>query len=492
MRRTSVLSIVLALTTAFAATTVSAAAAVAPVSRAPASAPAPADPVPSPPCVPRVEPPTPGLRLVDDQPLTGRLHELTFDSAAMGREVHTDVLLPEGYDPHGQRRYPVLLLLHGHGGRYTDWPDHGVEQIVGDRPLIVVMPDGGYDGWYSDWYGTDRAGGTDGPPAPAWETFHLDELLPWVESHYAAVGTRAGRFVAGLSMGGFGAMSYAARHPDRFAVAGSFSGAVDTTLYEPVGPVALPPAVNLPDGRQPDECIWGDPVTHNARWHGHDPTSLAANLADTVVYQVTGNGVPGPYDDPSSPNPGGMALEQGIWHMNRAFDRALTNAGVAHTAVFHPWGTHSWPYWQDDLSHFLDDVLAPAMAHPRPTPPAVPFSYRATEAAFSIWGFDVQVDRDVEEWLTLTHVTSAGFTVGGSGTVSMVTAPWYRPLAAYEVTGLGTGDASVVRADVHGRLHLTVDLGPADRVPPPVGAADLPTARRTVTILPARARTASS
>ncbi len=450
------------------------------------------DPVASPPCLPRKTPVATGLQLIEDEPLTARLHELTVASTAMGREVKVDVLLPDGYADRGPRqRYPVLLLLHGHGGSHTDWPDHGVEQIVGDRPLIVVMPDGGYGGWYSDWYGTDRAGGTAGVPAPAWETFHLDELLPWVESHYAAAGTRAGRFIAGLSMGGFGAMSYAARHPDRFSVAGSFSGAVDTTLYEPVGPVALPPAVNAPDQQPPDECIWGDPITHNARWHGHNPTSLAGNLADTVVYLVTGGGVPGEHDDPSAPSPGAMGTEHGVWHMNRSFDRALTAAGVAHTAEFRLAGTHSWPYWQDDLRRFLDGFVAPAMAHPRPAPPAVPFDYRSTEASFHVWGFDVTVDRAVEEWLTLTDVTTAGFTVGGSGTATVVTAPWYRPRGRYEVTGLGTGERSVVRADPRGRLHLEVDLGPPDQVPPPLGAADRTTTRRHVTVMPARSSAAS-
>src|SRR5438128_1855963 len=67
----------------------------------------------------------------------------------------------------------------------------------------------------------------------AWETYHMRELIPWIDSHYPTVADRSGRAIAGLSMGGFGAMTYAAKHPDLFAAAGSFSGAVDTDYNYP-------------------------------------------------------------------------------------------------------------------------------------------------------------------------------------------------------------------------------------------------------------------
>ena len=58
-------------------------------------------------------------------------------------------------------------------------------------PVVVVMPDGGYNGWYSDWYGSDRAAHMS--VAPAWETFHLRELLPYIDAHYRTISARRAR-----------------------------------------------------------------------------------------------------------------------------------------------------------------------------------------------------------------------------------------------------------------------------------------------------------
>ncbi|WP_279580200.1 alpha/beta hydrolase [Fodinicola feengrottensis] len=85
------------------------------------------------------------------------------------------------------------------------------------------MPEGGPAGFYSNWWNHGERG------APAWETFHLTELRQLLERGYGA-GTR--RVIAGLSMGGFGALSYAARHPGMFRAAASYSGVIDTTYVD--------------------------------------------------------------------------------------------------------------------------------------------------------------------------------------------------------------------------------------------------------------------
>ncbi len=92
--------------------------------------------------------------MVSAKALDGRTTDLTLHSPAMQQDVHVNVMLPVGYNPHGGRRYSVLYLLHGSLGGYMDWYSGGdVQKIIGNRQLIVVMPDGGYDGSYSDWYG---------------------------------------------------------------------------------------------------------------------------------------------------------------------------------------------------------------------------------------------------------------------------------------------------------------------------------------------------
>ena len=418
---------------------------------------APASPL----CVPRAQPPTANLSMLSDTVVNGdpRIHDVTFRSAALNGTVHSDVLLPAGYDATGATRYPVLFLLHGHGGHYTDWVNHGVEGIVGDRPVIVVMPDGGYDGFYSDWYGTDLDGHTPNPP-PAWETFHLDELLPWVDQHYPTVGTRAGRGVAGLSMGGFGSTSYPARHPDLFVAAGAFSGAVDTDLYYPVANVAEPVASNLPDQKPPDNCIWGDGLTQDVIWRDHDPTELARNFRGVSLYQASGNGLPGRYDNPASPNPGADLTELGIWQMNQQFDQALTAAGIAHRTDFYGNGTHNWPYWLDDLRAFLPQMEA-AFAGPAPAPPAVTFNFESARAPFSVWEWTFTPHRDVTEMTYLTDVGAGGLTAAGSGVLHVDTGSLYTPGAVYQVTGTNTAGPPFVTADAGGRLHFDIDLGPS-------------------------------
>src|SRR5204863_156120 len=87
--------------------------------------------------------------------------------------------------------------------------------------------DDGADGSYSDWYGSVI--GT-GERAPAWETYHVKELIPFIDATFPTAVDRSHRFIAGLSSGGHGAMKYAAIYPQLFGAAGEFSGALDVRL----------------------------------------------------------------------------------------------------------------------------------------------------------------------------------------------------------------------------------------------------------------------
>ncbi len=120
-------------------------------------------------------------------------------------------------------RYPVLYLFHGGaGGNSAQWTTGGgaVEPITNNRPLITVMPDGGKVGWYTNW--VNQQGG-----AQNWADFHIGQLIPWIDANLRTIAAKSGRAIAGLSMGGFGAVRYAQDRPDMFAYAASFSGAVD-------------------------------------------------------------------------------------------------------------------------------------------------------------------------------------------------------------------------------------------------------------------------
>lgn len=253
------------------------------------------------------------------------------------------VLLPEGYD--GTReRYPVLYLLHGAGDTFATWTEQtDVAAFSAGFPIIIVMPDGGRDanaGFYSDWIDGSRQ----------WETFHTRILKRYVDAHFRTLPTRRHRAVAGLSMGGFGAMSYAARHHELFAAAASFSGAVDTLYPTPATNLLFVSGVVAPG-------IWGDPATHEALWRAHNPTDLARRLRGVALFLATGDGTRGgPAGD--VPDPGGYGIEQVVKQMNDSFAQALDAADVPYASDFYQGGYHGWPYWQRELHWALPQIVA--------------------------------------------------------------------------------------------------------------------------------------
>ncbi|WP_171074515.1 alpha/beta hydrolase [Nonomuraea basaltis] len=132
------------------------------------------------------------------------------------------IYLPDQYSATAAP-YKSLYLLNGGGDNFDSYTVKGdIVSILknGQDPyqVIAVMPTGGMTGWYSDWPG--RA---DGFFAPKWETFHINQLIPWVDANYNTVKTRDGRAIAGISMGGLGALKYAAAHPGVFGTAGALS-----------------------------------------------------------------------------------------------------------------------------------------------------------------------------------------------------------------------------------------------------------------------------
>jgi S-formylglutathione hydrolase FrmB len=287
-----------------------------------------------------------GIEVLGSQRIDSRLIDLTLSTPALAKPTHIRVLLPTGYRKEKPRRYPVLYLLHGAFDDYRSWTDKGhAESITARRRVIVVMPDGGQGGWYTNWVNRGQGG------PPEWETFHIQQLIGWVDDRYRTARSRGARAIAGLSMGGFGAMSYAARHPDLFSWAGSFSGAVDIVNYLPVATVI---GIEAPaDGGLPGDQF-GDRILDEANWRAHNPWDLAANLRGMRLVIDTGNGQPGPYDPP---NRGFDPIEDGVHAMSVSFHERLLSLGIPHTWNDYGPGTHSWPYWQRDLTEALPSMM---------------------------------------------------------------------------------------------------------------------------------------
>lgn len=411
-----------------------------------------------------------GIHVESWSKLDARQYNVSVLSAALGRPVDVRILVPNDYADQ-TAALPVLYLFHGTSGRASDWVNTGgVVGATADLPLIVVMPDAGFDGngggWFTNWVNTTTALGPS-----QWETFHVDQLIPWVDANLRTIAAREGRAVAGLSQGGFGSTTYAARHPELFVSVASFSGAPDID-YNPVVAVGATlviqaTAVGL-NGTEPD-AMFGPRATHEINWQGHDPATLVTNLRGMEVWLYTATGAPGEHD-PTVPNPASVGIEALTHGSTISFVQRAEDQGVPVHLDNYVFGTHAWPYWARDLREYLG-ALMQTFATP-PEPPA-PVSYQSIDKAWSQWGWSVSLSRPSEQQFSyLTEAGSDGFTLQGTGTAAVVTPAFYEPGAHVQVTLAGAGGPASVSAtaDERGRLHLTVPLG-GDAVPAAVGSS---------------------
>jgi S-formylglutathione hydrolase FrmB len=253
------------------------------------------------------ERPSTGIVVVAERRLDPRMSEWTLRSAALGAPTRVRVLVPAGYAAHPDRRYPVLYLLHGRNGAFSDWTRYGgAERATARTGLIVVMPDGGRAATYS---------------GRRWEAYHARQLVRWVDTRFRTIAARRGRAIAGLSMGGFGALSYAARTPATYVAAASFSGALELSSPRPI--------------------------------------DLAARLRSLALVELrTGDGAPGPLDARGTKRGcGACEIERFLHPSNVRMHERLRALGIRHVWDDYGPGTHDWPYWRRDLRETLPDLM---------------------------------------------------------------------------------------------------------------------------------------
>ncbi|MEV1115972.1 alpha/beta hydrolase family protein [Actinosynnema sp. NPDC049800] len=275
-----------------------------------------------------------GAVVVGERWLDARTVDLTVSSPAVGGHVPVRVLTPPGWSPTASRTWPVLYLLQGVGDDYTSWTrETDVEELSASSDVLVVMPDAGRAGWYTDWWNGGRGG------TPKWETFHTGELPQLVERNYRGGTARA---VAGLSAGGTGAFGYAAKHPGMFRAAASYSGLLSTQF---VGVPQFIYTTVLREGLDP-YGPWGRETLVPAVWAAHNPRQLAANLRGMSLYMSYGNGFKGVLDpDWWSYD----AFETIVGTTSPDFVARMRSLGIPITVNAYGGGTHTWKYWQREL-----------------------------------------------------------------------------------------------------------------------------------------------
>ena len=143
------------------------------------------------------------------------IQDVTFHSAALGREMPYRVFLPAQI-PAGQK-LPVVYLLHGNGGGFRNWSDYSDVSKYAAQGLILVMPDGNSSYFMN---AVEK-------PKDKYEDYLVQDLIGDVESRFPVKPGRANRAIVGVSMGGFAAVTLALRYSDMFGFAGAISPAID-------------------------------------------------------------------------------------------------------------------------------------------------------------------------------------------------------------------------------------------------------------------------
>ncbi|HVE99249.1 MAG TPA: alpha/beta hydrolase family protein [Mycobacteriales bacterium] len=274
------------------------------------------------------------------------------------RSANVRILLPAGY-ARSKRAYPVVYMLHGVGDDETSWtnPTRGdLVPLTSACQAIFVMPDGGSGstaGWSSDW--ADKSF--------QYESYHTTALRYAVASTFRTAGLDK-QAIAGMSMGGFGALSYAARHPGSYRAAASYSGVVDTMFGAPVtGEFYDASGQNsVYSTGTPSRRVWGSQAEHPEVWRAHNPYDLAERLAGLPMFLSAGRGLPGGTEGDNPAKALNYPTEAAVRHLNDRLADRLTALGIAFTDGRYDGGYHDWPYWRAAFTASLTTLMRPLRA----------------------------------------------------------------------------------------------------------------------------------
>lgn len=231
-------------------------------------------------------------------------------SQKMKKDIKNIVILPEGYET-GDTKYPVLYLLHGHGGRYDTWINRTKKSLPQEATkwqMIIVCPDG-KNSWY--W---------DSPIDPnlQYDTYVSLELTQYIDSIYNTIASPKGRAITGFSMGGHGGLWLGINHSDIFGACGSMSGGVDIRPF--------PNNWNMKNSL-------GNYKENLSVWENH-----------TVITQL----------DKIKPDSLAIIIDCGVddffYQVNENLHKEMIQRKIKHDYITRP-GAHNHTYWNNALDY---------------------------------------------------------------------------------------------------------------------------------------------
>lgn len=243
--------------------------------------------------------------------LAAHVDTLEIFSATMRKNIKSLIVTPENYSATG-KPYPVLYLLHGWSGNFAGW--------LGDAPLLrqhadtyqmlIVCPDGGYDSWYLD------------SPVDStirYDTYISKEVVGFIDYYYNTRRDRSGRAIAGLSMGGHGAITLAIKHADIFGAAGSMAGGLDLRPFK--------------KNDWDLKGVLGNPLTNWQNWEDASAVNLVSRLKGLDLPLMIDCGL------------GDFFLDA-----NREMHEKLLEAKIPHEYTERP-GEHNNDYWGNAVDY---------------------------------------------------------------------------------------------------------------------------------------------
>lgn len=270
----------------------------------------------------------------------GRIECRSTSSKILGRDIRYCAILPPSYDGSGSRHYPILYFLHGLGGNEQFLVASGGWNLIEDLwqqhkigEFLVVTPDAD-----TTFYINSRDGRV------RYEDFFIREFIPFIDRTYRTSAVRHSRGIAGVSMGGYGALHIAFRHPELFSSVSANSAALldkflDVRFADSQQSILL--RVLRAFGTPPDRAFW----------RRNDPLALArtANLAGLKIYFDCGT-----EDD------------YGFEHGAQALHDVLASRKIRHEFHLYP-GSHNWQYFAAHLPavfEFHSRAFIPAAGGP--------------------------------------------------------------------------------------------------------------------------------
>jgi S-formylglutathione hydrolase FrmB len=230
-------------------------------------------------------------------------------SAAMHKDIKAVVVKPADYT--AGKRFPVIYLLHGFSGDYSDWVRKvpAIADLADTYHVIIVCPDGNFAGWYFD-----------SPMNSEWkyETYVAGELVNYIDKNYATIADKKHRAITGLSMGGHGALFLAFKHQGIFGAAGSMSGGVDIRQF--------PDSFGI-------EQVLGKYSEYPERWE--------QNSVVNMLYLLKPNSLAITFD---------CGYDDMMYASNQELHQNLLERKIPHDYTIRP-GGHSWEYWGNSINY---------------------------------------------------------------------------------------------------------------------------------------------